>query len=539
MNNARAKQLEKQLLGQPVEGWTIEASINHGKSAAVFKASSEDGYAAVKVFDSEIIDKHGAEVQMERIEREKTLVNKVHPNLVKVYGGGFWSEQQLFYVIMEFIGTFSAQSLNRRQMTRSFRYTGRRKMFQPMSCRVLLWWRIIRSQTFSRGRLLFYRHIDPSPRLSGCYRGQFFASMRDLKSPRPTEKSAVSIGIILAEVLTNAVGRGFIDSLPMTAYETTYSFVASRAIALGYDEAILGYVSRGWQSVRELGENRGRKLPADLLLNVWTVVRFLAIGERARSTFSNQPGATVDILRACDEISERGHLGMYSLERLSRGRVHPQLFADTARIPREQRVIAFESAIQHLNFGPPGDPAIDFVVGYLASLVGDGSLEHAHLVFPLQSRFPTAMLWYGVCASLVPSTRVMTDYGHLGVRIWRMLERYEHLLSPPNCDISLAELEVILRGQPQSRAFRQTHASSLRVELAPGVSTVIRPIGNQPVTEQTGLFGEESRQPMVEAERLKELVYSLKSSLSVAESLLSKANTSNGGEASSRSKRKR
>ena len=103
MNNSRAKQLEKQLTGQTVEAWTIEGLINHGKSAAVFKASSKNGPVALKVFDAELIDRQGAEVQTERIEREKTLVDKVHPNLVRVYGGGFWKDQQLFYVVMEYL----------------------------------------------------------------------------------------------------------------------------------------------------------------------------------------------------------------------------------------------------------------------------------------------------------------------------------------------------------------------------------------------------------------------------------------------------
>ena len=103
MNHKRAKHLEKQIARETVEVWTIESLINHGKSAAVFKAHSKDGLAAVKVFDAELIDRHGAEVQTERIEREKTLAKKVHPNLVKVYSGGYWNEQELFYVVMEYL----------------------------------------------------------------------------------------------------------------------------------------------------------------------------------------------------------------------------------------------------------------------------------------------------------------------------------------------------------------------------------------------------------------------------------------------------
>jgi hypothetical protein len=150
------------------------------------------------------------------------------------------------------------------------------------------------------------------------------------------------------------------------------------------------------------------------------------------------------------------------------------------------------------------------------------------------------MLWYGVCASLSPGTRVLTDYGHLGVRILRMIERHEDVMSPPTCDISLAELEVMLRGQPRSRTFRQTHASSLRVELAPAITTLIRSIGHQSLPEQPGLFGEEMRQSVLEADRLKDLILTLRKSLSVAESiLLTNSNPIAGEEPQSRTKRKR
>ena len=120
-----------------------------------------------------------------------------------------------------------------------------------------------------------------------------------------------------------------------------------------------------------------------------------------------------------------------------------------------------------------------------------------------------------------------------------MLERKEDLMSPPSCDISLAELEIMLRGQPGSRSFRQAYASSLRVELAPGVTTLIRSLGSQALTEQPGLFGEEARQPNVESEHVQELISNLKSSLSLAESILSKTNKPNTVADSQSRRRKR
>ena len=95
--------LEKQLIGQSVSGWTIQAFINCGKSAAVFKAQKADRFVAIKLFDAEIIEKYGAEIQAERIEREKSLIGKTHPNLIEILDGGYWSEQKMFFVVMEFL----------------------------------------------------------------------------------------------------------------------------------------------------------------------------------------------------------------------------------------------------------------------------------------------------------------------------------------------------------------------------------------------------------------------------------------------------
>jgi hypothetical protein len=62
--------------------------IDHGKSAAVFRASGRGGIVAVKIFDDELIARYGDDTQFERINRELQLIGKSHPNLVKILGGG-------------------------------------------------------------------------------------------------------------------------------------------------------------------------------------------------------------------------------------------------------------------------------------------------------------------------------------------------------------------------------------------------------------------------------------------------------------------
>lgn len=86
MDGAKAKDWEAKLRGQAIEGWTIDALIDHGKSAAVFKAVSKTGTAALKIFDDELIQRHGDQTQLERIHRELKLIGNHHPNMVSLLG---------------------------------------------------------------------------------------------------------------------------------------------------------------------------------------------------------------------------------------------------------------------------------------------------------------------------------------------------------------------------------------------------------------------------------------------------------------------
>lgn len=100
MDKHAAEKLKADLLGKPVGGWSVEEYINHGKSAAVFKAVKGSQMAALKVFDPELVDRYGRDNQRKRIERERSLVGKHHPNLVQIYDGG--EDGEYLYVAMEY-----------------------------------------------------------------------------------------------------------------------------------------------------------------------------------------------------------------------------------------------------------------------------------------------------------------------------------------------------------------------------------------------------------------------------------------------------
>ncbi|QNP43465.1 protein kinase [Sphingomonas daechungensis] len=103
MDQAKALSLEEQLRGQELDGWTIERLVNYGKSAAVFLGRKAGNLAAVKVFDTELIERYGDSTQMERIERELELRGQSHDHLVSIYGGGHDETRNIYFVVMEFL----------------------------------------------------------------------------------------------------------------------------------------------------------------------------------------------------------------------------------------------------------------------------------------------------------------------------------------------------------------------------------------------------------------------------------------------------
>lgn len=103
MDEAKAKEWEAKLCAQAIEGWTIDSLIDHGKSAAVFKVTGPTGLAALKIFDDELIQRHGDKTQLERIHRELGLIGKHHSNMVAILGGGVHADSNNHYIVMEYL----------------------------------------------------------------------------------------------------------------------------------------------------------------------------------------------------------------------------------------------------------------------------------------------------------------------------------------------------------------------------------------------------------------------------------------------------
>ena len=109
-----------------------------------------------------------------------------------------------------------------------------------------------------------------------------------------------------------------------------------------------------------------------------------------------------------------------------------------------------------------------FLAGLLADQISPGSFEHVDLLLPYLNQYPTALIWYGLCAGLHPDSEVQQVGNCLGRRLVRDLLASDPILSRPKYDIAVRELEVHLdREEPlEFRTASQNHiavrSSSLR-----------------------------------------------------------------------------
>ena len=103
MDRVVAERMGRELATKSVGGWHLDEPIGHGKSALVFRGARGGVVAAVKVFDRELVERFGRGAQRERVERERLLVGRHHPNLIQILDVGEDEAHDVFFVVMDLV----------------------------------------------------------------------------------------------------------------------------------------------------------------------------------------------------------------------------------------------------------------------------------------------------------------------------------------------------------------------------------------------------------------------------------------------------
>ncbi len=285
------------------------------------------------------------------------------------------------------------------------------------------------------------------------------------------------VATILCEVLPHANG----DEVFGTALESC-GFVIARALSVGYAGVLKDRLRNFWYILH------GQPVPPHCE-EVWSVITHLT----KNSSSSWLPGMYtvgdttptariveyVSLLRDGRTIPDDVLLQSIAVDQ----RQHLPESLGLMEGPREQRVAAFEHVSGSLMQGDSRTiMSRAFVLGYLASRIAPGTLEHLSLLRALENRLPGVMLWYGLCAGLSGGTELVQRLGSVGNRILRELRRRESLFDPPRCDVAISELTVLKRSSEPTAISGLASAGRLIVELLPGVNATVR-IGKRAATE--------------------------------------------------------
>ncbi len=92
-----------QVLNSPVGCCVASRYIDRGASALVFEALKGEEKVALKVFDPVFMEKHGRDIEKDRINRQLTLKGKHHENLISILDGGQCDKTGFDFIIMPFL----------------------------------------------------------------------------------------------------------------------------------------------------------------------------------------------------------------------------------------------------------------------------------------------------------------------------------------------------------------------------------------------------------------------------------------------------
>jgi hypothetical protein len=315
-----------------------------------------------------------------------------------------------------------------------------------------------------------------------------FESIRDAEPLIKFEEiGPACAAIILADALTQGLGKVDQASISIAACESTFSFVRARFIAAGVrdDSEVL---PRRWLLAREIGRQPQRRLSPESSEPLWYMLE--AIAGSSRSRYHGSPN--LDLYHLCREYMATGSITEDRLQPLLRSSSRISTITNAMTETREQRVTVLDEVLRRTELRNMQGLEGDLVRGYIASLLSPGTIEYLALVASYLDEHPLLLMWYAFFAGLHPESKVLSQFGGLCRRLLKDVEQRDLLFERPRCDIAIEELEVLAATGPNGLTYlRGGSQTSVRVELYPTITAPVR-ISVSPA-DQRSLFDASSQ----------------------------------------------
>jgi hypothetical protein len=283
-------------------------------------------------------------------------------------------------------------------------------------------------------------------------------------------------GVVLGEVLAAShLPDRALDTITAAACASTLAFVMFRAAAMYPTFQQWDRLVKAWESVREMTKQRPRAIEGASVARVCATIIAGAGHHQPYQLLSSKDETAAE---GCRSFVETGlppkaffSIGKFeSTERKMHG-------------PREERVVAFDEYLRELDsVSVTNTELIPFSVGYLASRIAPGTIQHSSVLTPIARRYPSTLLWYGFCAGCGEPETTLPG-GNLGRavdlpasarRVARDLLRREPVVGPPLSDIGFSELVALSRtGKDPFEGLITGTQATATIELAPGVWTSV------------------------------------------------------------------
>ena len=306
-------------------------------------------------------------------------------------------------------------------------------------------------------------------------------ALRPIQTKWSDAQKSIDIALIISEVAAYSIGTPDVTKLPFATYERSLSFAIAKALRQ-YGEfteseseplsSLLSALEDTWTRARDLAGETPLGLDAKTVREVWGIV--LQSGSTSRNSDDKD---NLDFIKSLRTFRREGFLDKRFLEVMPSGLLSPQatLF-EMDDISREGRVLAFEEAAIRLSKSSKLSPRTRaFLLGFIASRISPGTLQHISVLFPFADQNRECLLWFGVFAGLSNNSDITTLSNGLGWILRREIERTIQLFDRPTCDISLEELAIYAHSNRGKRGgIRCTSHGILKIEIYPLITTNVR-----------------------------------------------------------------
>lgn len=276
------------------------------------------------------------------------------------------------------------------------------------------------------------------------------------------------LGACLGETAITAhkSGEEVLGPPPYSACKRSLGYTLARTVAL-YPNLDVNLATQRWERLRRL---TGMAVSYAAVQAVRTV-HAAACGGAARLEDGAEGGALQSALASYMATPDAGDALQYAILGC-----YPRLndLASEFDGPFDMRMNVFLKVVEGIQDATRGSELDSLALGYFCNRIQPGSFAHSRVLARLVEFFPSALVWYGVFSATSPGFEFRYFANGLFAKLGRDISLPFSFAQSPQCDLSLDELDVLMRAAVKAEAIKPIQQKIASVSLLPGLDVLSR-----------------------------------------------------------------